>query len=174
MDVKPYRRKYPDVAKLLYKEKILSKYPHQVERIDLEYAEGVDIVYTLKNLSPARFSEVVDYLLLAAVTEANRYEEYRWKFAKFQVELSRTAKGKKKVGLVRDYVAAKHDDPDIMVYGEEALGYTIPEGDRKPFLINKAKEILDIPNSSSPGAYVTKQSPYKVVTMVVSIRTDPI
>jgi len=60
-----------------------------------------------------------------------------------------------------------------MVYGEEALGYKLPEDyPKKPFLINKVEEILGIPDSPSPGAYVKKQKPYKVLFLVISIRTE--
>ena len=68
------------------------------------------------------------------------------------------------------YIAAKHTDADIMVYGEQALGYTIPEGAKKPFLINRVEEILNIPDSPSPGPYVNKQRPYKVLSMTICIR----
>ena len=60
-----------------------------------------------------------------------------------------------------------------MVYGEAALGYTLPEEfKRKPFLVNKIQEILDIPLEYSPQ--VTKQMPFKVVTMTISIRAGKI
>lgn len=144
--------------------------PIQVERTDLEYDDGIDIVYRLKRMTPARFKEFSDALLLAAYTEAERYKEEKWKFAKFEVQLNRTPKGRKTVSPRRTYIAAKHPESEIMVYGEEALGYTIPEGAPKPFLINKVEDILGIPESESPGPYVQKQNPYKVLSMTICIR----
>jgi len=169
VEIRPYGGKYPDVTRLLYKEGVLSKYPSQKPAM-IEYDEGIDIIYDLKNLTPRKFAEVADLLLLAAVTEAKRYGDYKNKFAKFEVRLNRTVKGKAKAGPTRWYIAAMHPEPDIMVYGEDALGYTIPEGQKKPFLINRVKEILDIPESPSPGAYVKKQKPYTVATLVISVR----
>jgi len=171
LEIKPYKGKYPDVTVHLYKEGVLSKYPTQIPRDDLEYDEGIDIVYSLRNLSPKKFADVADLLLLATVTEAKRYDEYRYKFAKIEVELNRTSKGKKKASPTRTYTAAKHTDADIMVYGEDALGYELPEEFKgRPFLINKVKDILGIPDSPSPGAYVEKQKPYKVTALIISIR----
>jgi hypothetical protein len=71
----------------------------------------------------------------------------------------------------RTYIAAKHPDSDVMVYGAQALGYTLPEEYKKrPFLINKVEEILDIPESTSPRPCVNKQKPYKVLTLTICIR----
>jgi len=169
VEIRPYGRKWPDVVRLLYKEGVLQKYPIQVPAM-IEYDEGIDIVYDLKNLSPRKFEEVADLLLLAAATEAKRYDDQKFKFAKFEVRLNRTVKGKAKAGPTRWYIAAMHPEPDIMVYGEQALGYDLPEGTKKPFLIDRVKEILGIPESPSPGAYVKKQKPYHVATLVISIR----
>lgn len=172
MDVKSYNRKFPEVTRLLYQNGVLAVYPNQIEREDLTYDEGVDIVYTFKNMTPSRFRDTADALLLAAYTEAERYKEYRYKFAKFVVSLNRTTKARKLgVSQRRDYIAAKHTDSEIMVYGEEALGYSLPEEFKKhPFLVDKVQEILNIPESTSPGPYVDKQRPYKVDLMVISIR----
>jgi len=171
MEIRPYRGKYPSVTRLLYKQGYLTRYPRQVERDDLEYDEGIDIVYDFKNLSPAKFEELADQILLAALLEAERYEDEKYKFAKIDVKLNRTEKGKRKAGAIRTYTAAKHWDADVMVYGEEALGYTLPEEEkRRPYLVNKVKDILGIPDSPSPGAYVKKQKPYTVTSLVISIR----
>lgn len=173
MEIKPYNGKYLDVTKLLYKEGYLTKFPHQVQRVDLKFDEGIDIVYDFKKLSPAKFEAIADLVMLAAYSEAMRYKEQNLFFAKIEVELNRTEKGKGKTSPVRDFIAAKHHEPDIMVYGEDALGYTIPEGYRKPFLINRIKDILDIPESPSPGPYVKKIKPYKVTRLVIAIRKGP-
>jgi hypothetical protein len=39
-----------------------------------------------------------------------------------------------------------------------------------PVKINKVEEILDIPESTSPGPYVNKQRPYKVLALTICIR----
>ncbi len=169
MEINPYKGGWPDVTKLLHKEGVLTRYPAQHKAM-IEYDEGIDIVYTLKNLPPKKFEQVADLLLLAAVTEAKRYPMAKYYFARLEVRLNRTEKGKSKAGPTRWYTAQKHDDPDVMVYGEEALGYSIPEGFKKPFLLNKVKEILSIPDSPSPGAFVRKQKPYVVSTLIISMR----
>jgi len=170
MDIIPYGKKYPDVTKLLYDKGYLRRYPKQHKRDDLQYDDGIDIVYDLKNLPPAKFTEASDLLLLAAYTEAQRYKDATYKFAKFMVHLNRTAQGKKQVKKERGYIASRHRDPEIMVYGEQGLGYELPEEEKKPFLINKVQEILGIPDSPSPGPYVKKQQPYKVIRLTIGIR----
>ena len=171
MEIIKYNRKYSEVTKFLYNRNILVKYPDQVRRDDLKWDEGIDIVYKLRNLTPAKFAEYSDFLLLAAQKEAERYPEAKLRFAKFAVVLNRTAKGRKTIGPRREYIAAKHPESDIMVYGEEALGYELPEEyTKKPFLVNKVEEILSIPDTRSPGAFIEKQKPYKVVEMVISLR----
>lgn len=171
MDIRRYLREYPEVTNYLLEMGAISRLPKQIKRVDLVYDEGVDIIYELKAMTPAKFREFADSLLLAAYTEAERYKEAKWRFAKFVVRLNRTAKGRKTISPVREYVAAKHPDSAIMVYGEEALGYELPEEyKKKPFLINKVEEILGIPDSPSPGPYVMKQRPYKVLRLVISLR----
>lgn len=171
MDIRRYKGKYPDITNYLLERGAITGLPKQVKRVDLVYDEGVDIVYDLKGMTPAKFKEFADSLLLAAFTEAERYKDEKWRFAKFVVRLNRTAKGRKTINPIREYVAAKHPDSDIMVYGEKALGYELPEEYKKrPFLINKVEEIIGIPESPSPGPYVVKQRPYKVLRMVISLR----
>ena len=170
MEIRLYKGRYPEVTRLLYQNKILRQYPIQTSRVDLEYDDGLDITYLFKSLPPAKFREYADMLLLAALTEAKRYDDIKWKFAKFNVELNRTAKGASKVGPRREFIAAKNQDSEILVYGEQALGYELPKGAKKPFLIDKVKEILDILDSPSPGPYLSKQRPYKVVSMTISVR----
>jgi len=168
VEIRPYKG-WPEVIRLLHKEGVLTRYPAQ-QKAMIEYDEGVDVVYYLKNLPPKKFEQVADLLLLAAITEAKRYPDAKYYFARLEVRLNRTEKGKTKAGPTRWYTAQKHSDPDVMVYGEEALGYSIPEGFKKPFLLNKVKEILGIPDSPSPGAFVRKQKPYVVSTLIVSMR----
>jgi len=171
MQVKRYRGQWPTVVRYLHDERAIYGYPVQVHRVDLLYDEGVDIVFRLRGMTPAKFRRLADALLLAAFTEAERYSEEKYRFAKFEVQLNRSAKGRKTINPTRTYIAAKHPDSEIMVYGEEALGYTLPEEyAKRPFLVNKVEEILGIPDSPSPGPYVNKQRPYKVLTMTVCIR----
>ena len=169
MDIKKFRGRYSSSVEYLYSTGV-SSYPIQVERVDLEYDEGIDIVFRFKRMTPSKFRELSDLLLIIALEQANRYEGIPWKFAKLEVELNRTAKGRKTIGPRRDYIAAKDKDAEVMVYGEDALGYLLPEGAKKPYLINKIEEILDIPDSPSPGPYISKQNPYKVISMTIAIR----
>lgn len=170
MEIKPYGSKHPGVIKALKDAGILRMLPKQVARDDLEYDEGIDIIYEFKGLTPKKFEQASDIILLTAVTEAKRYKEYKYSFSKLDVVLSRTEKGKLKAGPTRQYIAAKNTDPDVMVYGEAELGYKLPAGQSKPFLVDRIKEILDIPNSPSPGAYITKQNPYRVTRLTICIR----
>ena len=172
MKVKRYKGELTEAAVLLTEQGALVGRPTQKERVDLLYDEGVDITFNLQGMTPSKFRRFSDLLLLAAFQEAERYKEEKYRFAKFEVKLNVTAKGRKTgVSPTRVYTAAKHTDSDIMVYGEEALGYELPEEYKKrPFLINKVDEILDIPDSPSPGPYVQKQRPYVVQSLTVCIR----
>jgi len=160
MEKKPYKGKYPTVARLLIDEGIASV-PKQVERNDLRWASGVDITYTLHDLTPTNFQEYSDKLLLLAYQEAMRYNEYKWKFARFEVRLGRLQKGRD-LPEVADFQAAMHDEPEIMVYGP---GYEVPQ---RYFLYHKVQDIIDI--SKRYLGKVSKQNPYKVIRLVISIR----
>ena len=161
MDKIPYKAHYPSAARYLIEEGICAT-PRQYTK-ELRWADGIDIVYTLKNLTPANFSNYANELLLLAYQEAMRYDQYRWKFAGFDVKLGRL-KGKDVPDIVT-YQASMHGEPDIMVYGEEALGYDVPQ---KYFLNNKIKDILDI--SQRYKGSVSKQAPYRVIRLFISIR----
>ena len=170
--------RYPAVTQLLHEQGLLEGWPTQVNRTDLEYDEGIDIIYRFRRMTPARFKEYSDALLLAAFTEADRYKEEKYKFGKFVVKLNRNDKGRKAIEPSRTYTCAKHTDAEVMVYGKEALGYTptyFPHGgaveqEQRSFLINKVEDILQIPDTTSPGAYVDKQKPYTVASMTIGIR----
>lgn len=171
MDPKPYKGKYDPVAKFLHSKGLLPEWPKQVDRTDLRYDEGIDITYTFKGMTPKRFEDLADALMLLAYNEAKRYNEYRWKFAKVVIEVNRTAKGRKSIKPVREYTAGKHEDPDIMVYGEKALGYQLPEEAKsKPFLVNRIQDIIDIIETISPEGTIKRQNPYKVLALVICIR----
>jgi len=171
MEIRPYRGKHSGVAQLLYEKGVIQTLPKQIDRADLERDDGVDIIFRFKNMNPAKFAEYADTILLAAFTEAERYKDVKYKFAKFEVELNRNAKGRRSMSPRRTYCAGKNADSDVMVYGEQIIGPIPAEARSKPFLVNKIEEILGIPDSASPGAYVKKQRPFKVVTMVVSVRS---
>lgn len=176
MKIKPYHRKYPAVTQLLHDRGVLDGYPKQVVRDDLQYAEGIDIIYNLKGMAPAKFREFAEALLLVAYEEAKRYDDEPIKFAKFEVKLNRTEKGRKTLSRpVRTYGAQGHDDANVMVFGKEALGYTPTrfkdgvEVEQKSYLVNKVDEILDIADKYMRD-YLSQQRPYKVLQLIISIR----
>lgn len=160
MNKKPYVGKYPTAAKLLMSEGVTSM-PRQTKRDDLRWAEGIDITYTLKGLTPVKFREYSDSLLLLAYQEMMRYNEYKWKYARFEVKLGRLKKGRD-LPEIASFQCSMHDEPEIAVYGPE---YEVPT---RPFLKNKVEDILDIVKRY-PGK-VSKQSPYKVIKLVIYIR----
>lgn len=171
MEIKKFAGKYPEVVSFLRREGVLDGYPKQVQRTDLEYAEGIDIYFKFKKLGPQKFRHYVDPILLAACECSARYEDEKWKFAKFRVAMNRNKQGVKRIEPTWDYTAGKHSSSEVMVYGEEALGYEVP-GESKPYLINKAETILNIPDDVSTGPYVRQKNPYSVIGMVVSIRSE--
>ena len=156
---KPYKGKYPSAALYLMKEDITYA-PRQYER-PLRWAEGLDIVYTLHNLTPANFAKYHDYLLLLAKQEADRYKEYMYAFAGFDVRLGRLKKGKDLPEIVT-FQCSMNPDPEVMVWGP---GYDTP---RREFLFQKTEDILDIVKRYEER--VSKQKPYKVVKLFISIR----
>jgi len=160
MEKKLYKGRYPSAANLLIREGIIST-PRQEIREDIRWAEGIDITYTLKNLTPVNFQKYSDSLLLLAYQEMMRYNEYTWKFARFDVRLGRLKKGRD-LPEISSFQSGMHDDPEIAVYGP---GYEVPQ---KFFLTDKVNDIIDIVKRY-PGK-VSKQAPYKVVKLVISIR----
>lgn len=169
MELRPYITR-PKIAQMLYRKGYLRKMPYQEDRSDLRHNDGVDIVYELKELSPEQFQEASDTLLAAAEEEAERYKDIKYKYAKIDVKLNRTIKARKKIPEIRTYVASTHTDHQIMIYGESKLGYTLPTGERI-FLNQQMEDILDIPNTNSPGAFVKKQKPFTVIKLIIAIRT---
>lgn len=157
-----------EITRLLQKKGLLLHAPTVIERTDLQYAEGYDIVYDFKGLTPAKFKEYSDSLLWLAYEEARGREDFPTKFARFEVQVNKTIKGRKSSDK-RTYAASGNPDPSVMVFGEEALGYSIPEKMKKPFLVNKVEDILDIPTSYMKDN-ISKQRPYKVLSLVISVR----
>jgi len=160
MEKIPYKGHYPSAARFLMEEDITS-IPRQRKLDILDWAEGIDIVYSLRRLTPANFKKYSDHLLLLAYQEAMRYRSSKWKFAKFEVRLGRLKKGRD-LPEIASFPAAMHDDPEILVYGP---GYEVPQ---RFFLYHKCEDILDITRRYL--GKVSKQNPYKVVKLIISIR----
>jgi len=156
---KPYRGKYPSAGRELINQGLASS-PRQIT-VDYKWAEGIDIVYNLKNMTPANFRKYSDIILLLVYQEAMRYNEYRWKFAKLDVRLGKLKKGRDLPDEVT-FQANMHDDPEIMVYGP---GYEVPQN---IFMFQKVNDVLDI--ARRYGDRVNKQTPYKVVRLTICIR----
>jgi hypothetical protein len=171
VEIRKFAGKFPEVVTYLHRVGVLDGYPKQVNRTDLEYAEGIDIIFRFKKMGPQKFRHYVDPILLAACESAARYEDERWKFARFRVAMNRNKQGLKRLEPTWDYTAGKHSSSEVMVYGEEALGYETP-GESKPYLINKAETILNIPDDVSTGPYVRHRNPYTVVSMTVCVRSE--
>lgn len=159
---KPYAGHYPSAARYLIEEGICAT-PRQYEK-EFHWAEGINIVYTLYGMTPANFRKYSDTLLLLAYQEGMRYNEYGYKFAGFDVRLGRSRKGKDLQEIVT-FQAAMNKDPDVMVYGEGALGYTVPQ---TYFLTNKVEDILDL--AKRYPDQLNKQAPYKVLRLFICIR----
>lgn len=176
MDVKPYKRQYSEVVRLLYQKGVLAGLPKQVKRDDLKYAEGVDIVVPLSGMTPAKFKEYAEPLLWVAYEEVRRYDEAPIKFARFDVQLNRTQKGRKMMSNpIREYTARGAMSSDAMVFGKAAIGYTPThfvdgkEVEMKSSLADKVDEIIAI-TETYMKELVQKQRPYKVISLVISIR----
>jgi hypothetical protein len=176
LNIIPYNRKYTDTIRLLYQKGVIESYPKQIVRDDLQYAEGVDIVINLKSMTPAKFKEYAEPLLWAAYEEAKRYVGEPIIFAKFSVRLSRNEKGRKVISQpVREYTARSHPDPEILVFGKQALGY-VPthfvggkEVELKASLSDKVDEVLALTDTYMKD-YLQKQRPYKVLSLTISVR----
>ena len=161
MAVHRYRDRYPRATHDLYSLGLLRQMPVQKEvRLFRDY--GVNITYRLKGCTPEKFRSASILFLEAAYHEAERYPEYKWRFARFDVQLNRSAKGRKSLPLVQTYTAGKHVDSNIMVYGP---GYEV---DDKIFLKDKVEEILDIPARYT--GRVKRQRPYTVVDLEICLR----
>ena len=161
MPIARYKGHYPQPTRDLYELGVLKGYPSQ-KTIALFRDYGVNITYRFKKLTPEKFKLVSNLLLEVAKEEADRYPEYKWRFARIEVKLSRTAKGRKSLPNTQTYTASKHTDSQIMVYGP---GYEIEE---KIFLIDQVEKILDIPTRYL--GRVNKQRPYVVTHMTIALR----
>ncbi len=162
MPIRRYRGRYPKPTRDLFDLGLLRQFPTQVE-VFLLRDHGVNVTYRFKGLTPEKFGQVAKILLEAAFEETERYDEdYKWKFARFDIQLNRTSKGRKSLPLTQTYTAGKHTDGRIMVYGP---GYEVED---KIFLVDQVEKILDIPTRYT--GKVKRQRPYTVVRMQICLR----
>ena len=165
---KPYPRGSnlsPRVRELL-DQGALVRLPRQYDRQDLDSTDGVDIVYDLRGMTPARFARFVDQLLVAAEWECRRYPELEYRYGRFVLRLN-TSGGDR--NNIRVYTAALSSDIDTMIYGNPGDIPTELGGTGKS-LADKAEAIINMLSTGSPGAYVNRQNPYRVTQMVISVR----
>ena len=168
-------RRYPrgaqvnETVRILIQDGVLSSRPRQVNRSDLSFSDGVDIIYDLRNMTPDKFSRYVDQLLVAAAYEASRYQDYEQFYGSFSVRLN-TGSGRRSAENVRSYIAAASTDIDTFIWGDSRDTPKELGGEGRS-LSHKAEAILGMLQSGSPGAYVNKQSPYRVLRMIISVRS---
>jgi len=158
----PYKR-YPKRVEELIEDGLIEP-PQQMEREDLRWDEGVDIVYRLKSMTPAKFIEHESRLLAAAEQECKRYKDAGAKrfFAYFRVRMTPT-KGK---AFTRTYTAAMNPEPDVMIFGP---GYDTGVAE-PPFLYHQIDRIIHLAGEYAPGIRLDKQRPYRVMSMTISAR----
>lgn len=150
---------------------VLRANPSQIDRPELVAGEGVDILYHLHRMTASQFPRWADTLVAAAGWEISRYQsQYDYFFVAFDVELNIPGKTRIRTSRVkREYIAAQRSDPDLMLYGEPN-SVPVELGGQGRSAIDKAQAIIDMTSSNSPGAYVNKGNPYRVITMVISMR----
>ena len=167
-------RRYPrgsqvhPVIRQLLSEGVIRTRPRQVDREDISSSDGVDIVYELRNLTPDRFARYADQLLVAAAYEANRYSDFDYFYASWSVRLN-TGSRRRAAENTRVYTAANSSDIDNMIWGgADEEPYEL--GGQGRSLMHKAEAIINMLTTGSPGAYVSQQSPYQVLRLVISVR----
>ena len=172
MEPKPYPRPRPSFLRrfLSGTGRLLRRAPVQVDRQDLAGGDGVDIVYYLSNMNPARFGVHIDELLEAAAWEMDRYGEYDFKYGKFVVELygAPTRRGRIR-REIREYIGNLRGTAAEAVYGESRQRPAELGGEGRS-LSHKAEAILNMLETGSPGGWVSRQNPYKVLEMQISVR----
>ncbi len=168
----PYPRGFrldPRIRDLL-DQKILRRLPYQDDRSDLATTDGVDITYDLRNMTPSRFIRTISQLLILAEYEAKRYPDVEYRYARFMVELnSGGRRGSEKIR--RAYTTAMHRDTDEMIYGNSDEE-PVELGGTGRSLSHKAEAIINMLETGSPGAYVNRQNPYRVLRMIISVRDN--
>jgi len=167
-------RRYPrgsqvhPIIRQLLSEGVIRTRPRQVDRGDLSSSDGVDIVYELRNLTPDRFARYADQLLVVAAYEANRYSDFDYFYASWSVRLN-TGGRRRAAENTRVYTAANSRDIDNLIWGE-ANEEPYELGGQGRSLMHKAEAIINMLTTGSPGAYVSQQSPYQVLRLVISVR----
>lgn len=156
MRPKPYRR-LPSSTQLLLDRGYLRSAPRQDDRSDLIFADGVDIIYRFRDVTPSRFRAARDIILQAAADECKRYRELEYKFAMITTRLrpsTRRPRGSRPI--LKTYTAANQADGDIMVFG----------GDDPSILslTDRVEEILSIPDEYEG---ITS---YVVLQMIICVR----
>jgi len=136
--------------------------------VNLSSSDGVDIVYELRNLTPDRFARYADQLLVVAAYEANRYSDFDYFYASWSVRLN-TGGRRRAAENTRVYTAANSRDIDNLIWGE-ANEEPYELGGQGRSLMHKAEAIINMLTTGSPGAYVSQQSPYQVLRLVISVR----
>lgn len=163
MQPKLYGDRYPSSTEYLLDEKVIFP-PKHIDRSDLKWSDGLDIEIPFRNMSPARFEKYRDQILLMAYEELHRYEEVQWKFGSFEVKISRKGKTKE-IPDIASFQAAMSSKSDLLVYGEDILGYEVPQ---KHYLNNKQDDVIEI--ARRYGDKVDQQNPYRVLKLVLSVR----
>ncbi len=168
----PYPRGFrldPRIRTLL-DERALRRLPFQDDRSDLLTTDGVDIVYDFRNMNPSKFIRFISQFLVIAEYESNRYNDVEYRYAKFIVELN--SGGRSRDRIRRNYTTAMFRDTDDMIYGSSD-DEPVELGGTGKSLAHKAEAIINMLDTGSPGAYVNRQSPYRVLRMIISVR-EPI
>ncbi len=168
----PYPRGFrldPRIRTLL-DERALRRLPFQDDRSDLLTTDGVDIVYDFRNMNPSKFIRFISQFLVIAEYESNRYSDVEYRYAKFIVELN--SGGRSRDRIRRNYTTAMFRDTDDMIYGS-SNDEPVELGGTGKSLAHKAEAIINMLDTGSPGAYVNRQSPYRVLRMIISVR-EPI
>ncbi len=148
--------------------RLIRRLPYQDDRSDLLTTDGVDITYDLRNMTPSRFIRGISELLILAEYEANRYSDVEFRYARFMVELNTGGRrGSEKIR--RAYTTALMRDTDEMVYGSSDEE-PVELGGTGKSLSHKAEAIINMLDTGSPGAYVNRQNPYRVLRMIISVR----
>ena len=154
----------------LLDQRIIRRLPYQEDRSDLSTTDGVDIIYDLRNMTPSRFIRSIAQLLIVAEYEANRYSDVEYRYARFVVELnSGGRRGAEKIR--RSYTTAMNRDTDEMVYGSSEEE-PVEMGGTGKSLSHKGEAIINMLETGSPGAYVNRQNPYRVLRLIISVRED--
>ncbi len=155
--------------RVLIDERALRRLPFQDDRSDLQTTDGVDIVYDLRTMTPSKFIRFISQFLILAEYESNRYGDVEYRYAKFIVELNSGGRSRDKIR--RNYTTAMFRDTDDMVYGS-GNEEPVELGGSGRSLAHKAEAIINMLDTGSPGAYVNRQSPYRVLRMIISVRNN--